>query len=263
MSVQIHPTAIVADGAVIEPGCVIGPYCVIGPHVRIGPRCELVSHVVIDGRTTIGADNRFFPFCAIGQPPQDLKYRGEPSEIVIGDGNIFREYVTVHPGTEEGGMITRIGSRNLFMASSHVAHDCQLGDGIVMANSAALGGHVTVQDRAILGGLVGVHQFCRVGRLAMVAGLSGVNLDVPPFCLVAGGYRPRVVGLNLVGLKRAGLAPETIAKLRKLLPLLLRPGAQRQARLQQAKELAAGCAEAEELVSFVEQSERGVLKLAD
>ncbi len=261
MSVRIHPTAIVAKGAEIAEGCEIGPYCIIGAHVKLGPRCRLLAHVVMDGRTTIGPDNRFFPFCSIGGTPQDLKYKGEPTELVIGARNTFREYVTVNIGTEGGGGITRIGNDGLFMASAHIAHDCILGDHVIMANSAALGGHVVVQDRAILGGLVGIHQFCRVGRLAMVAGLSGVNLDVPPFCLVAGGYRPRVVGLNLVGLKRAGIAREAIARLKRLLPLLLRPGGTKEAKIAEAERIAAGVPEAEEFVRFVATSERGVLKL--
>ncbi len=261
MSVRIHPSAVVAGGAEIGEGCEIGPYCVVGEHVRLGPRCRLAAHVVIEGRTTIGADNRFHPFCSIGGAPQDLKYAGEPTELVIGERNTFREYVTVNIGTEGGGGVTRIGDDCLLMASAHVAHDCILGDRVVMANSAALGGHVEVEDRAVLGGLVGIHQFCRVGRLAMVAGLSGVNLDVPPFCLVAGGYRPRVVGLNLVGLRRAGVSREAIARLKRLLPLLLRPGGAKEARIAEAERIAAGVPEAEAFVRFVAASERGVLRL--
>ncbi|MDX8394961.1 MAG: acyl-ACP--UDP-N-acetylglucosamine O-acyltransferase [Mariprofundaceae bacterium] len=263
MSAMIHPTAIISDKAKLGSNVEVGPYCVIDENVSIGSGCILKSHVVISGHTNIGENNRFFPFSSIGQPPQDLKFGGETSEIIIGDDNTFREYVTVNPGTKDGGLLTKIGSHCMFMASSHVAHDCYLGDSVIMANSAALGGHVEVGNGAIIGGLSGIHQFSKIGRMAMVAGLSGVNRDVPPFCLVAGGFRPHVASLNLIGLKRAGFSRDTISILKRLLPLLFRSGSGNGERLEKAKELAKGISEAEELVQFVLDSDRGVLRLDD
>ena len=177
---QIHPTAIVAPGAMLAETVVIGPYCIVGEDVALGPRVTLRSHVVVDGRTTIGEGTRLFPFASIGLEPQDLKYRGEKSELVIGRNNTIREYVTMNPGTEGGGMVTRIGDRCLFMVGAHVAHDCQIGDHVIMANSATLAGHVVVEDYAILGGLCAVHQYVRIGQHAMIGGVIPIaGADVP------------------------------------------------------------------------------------
>src|ERR1700739_1226866 len=178
---QIHPTAIVAPGAMLAEDVVIGPYCVVGDNAVLGPRVTLRSHVVVDGRTTIGEGTRVFPFASIGLEPQDLKYRGERSELVIGRNNTIREYVTMNPGTEGGGMVTRIGDDCLFMVGAHVAHDCQIGDHVIMANNATLGGHVTLGDYVVIGGLSAVHQFVRIGAHAMIGGMSGVENDVIPF----------------------------------------------------------------------------------
>ncbi len=200
----IHPTAIVDPQAQLGTGVGIGPYCVVGPDVELGEDVTLHSHVVVEGRTTIGARSRIFPFAAIGLQPQDLKYAGEASELIVGCDNVMREHVTMNPGTEGGGMVTRVGDRCLFMVGAHVAHDCQIGDRVIMANNATLGGHVTIEDDAIIGGLAAVHQFVRIGRHAMIGGMSGVENDVIPYGL-ATGERARLQGLNVVGMKRHGL----------------------------------------------------------
>jgi UDP-N-acetylglucosamine acyltransferase len=210
---QIHPTAIVAPGAMLAETAVIGPFCVVGQDVSLGPRVTLRAHVVVGGRTTIGEGSRLFPFASIGLEPQDLKYRGEDSELVIGRNNTIREYVTMNPGTEGGGMVTRVGDGCLFMVGAHVAHDCQIGDHVVMANNATLAGHVVVGDYAILGGLCAVHQYVRIGRHAMIGGMSGVERDVIPYGQVMGD-RARLCGLNIIGMQRRGFSREDIQGLR-------------------------------------------------
>ena len=209
----IHETAIVAPGASIADNVTIGPYCVVGDAVSLGPGVTLESHVVVGGRTAIGARCRIFPFASIGLPPQDLKYDGEPSELIIGENNTIREHVTMNPGTTGGGMVTRVGNNGLFMVGAHVAHDCTIGDHVIMANNATLGGHVTVGDYAIIGGLAAVHQFVRIGRHAMIGGMSGVEQDVIPFGSVIGD-RASLSGLNIVGLKRRDFSRDDIHTLR-------------------------------------------------
>ena len=211
---EIHPTAVIDPGAKIAEGCSIGPYCVIGPHVSLGEGVRLHSHVVIDGRTTVGARTQVYPFTSIGQPPQDLKYKGEPSELRIGSDNVIREHVTMNPGTEGGGMVTEVGNRCLFMPGSHVAHDCRLGNHVIMANNATLAGHVILEDYVIMGGLSGAQQFVRIGRNAIIGAMAGAKSDVIPFGMVMG--RPGILaGLNLVGLKRAGVDGKEIQALMK------------------------------------------------
>lgn len=216
---SIHPTAIIDSAASIGSGVEIGPYCVVGPNVVLGDRVRLISHVAIDGRTTVGEDTVIFPFASLGQAPQDLKYRGEPSRLVIGSRNRIREYVTMNPGTEGGGMLTKIGDDSLFMASSHVGHDCILGDQVILANNALLGGHVHLGNCAFVGGNSAVHQFCRVGDYAWIGGMTGVERDVIPFGM-ATGDRARLTGLNLVGLERRGFARDDIQALRSAYRLL-------------------------------------------
>jgi UDP-N-acetylglucosamine acyltransferase len=211
----VHPTAIVAEGARLAEGVVVGPYCVVGPHVTIGAKTVLRSHVSIEGHTTLGAGNQLFPFCSVGAPPQDLKYRGEPTLLVIGDNNVIRESVTLQPGTIQGGGVTRIGHRNLFMAYTHVAHDCIVGDENILANGVQLSGHVTLENQTVLGGLSAVHQFCRIGDLGMLGGGSMVVQDVPPFATVQGNHAT-FRGLNLVGLKRRGFSSASIATIKKV-----------------------------------------------
>ncbi len=210
---EIHPTAIVSPDADIGQGVTIGPYCTVGGSVRLGSGTTLLSHVVVDGKTTIGSNCRIFPFAAVGLAPQDMKYRGEESELHIGDNVTIRENVTINPGTEGGGMVTRVGSGCLLMVGSHVAHDCIVGNNVIFANNATLAGHVVVGDFAVLGGLSAVHQFVRIGGHAMIGGMSGVENDVIPFGSVMGN-RAYLSGLNIVGLKRRGFERDAIHDLR-------------------------------------------------
>tara|TARA_B100001123_G_scaffold441321_1_gene582265 strand:+ start:563 stop:1384 length:822 start_codon:yes stop_codon:yes gene_type:complete len=216
---KIHPTAIVDDGAKIGDNVQIGPYCCVGPNVVLEEGAILEAHVVVTGFTKVGRETRIFPFASIGYRPQDLKYKGEPSELVIGARNIIREHVTMNPGTEGGGMITSTGDDCLFMAGSHVAHDCVIGEHVILVNDATLGGHVKINDYAIIGGLSAVHQFVRIGEHAMIGGMSGVEQDVIPFGSVTGN-RAHLVGLNIVGLKRRGFDRTAIHDLRAAYRLL-------------------------------------------
>jgi len=216
---QIHPSAIVERGAELGQGVRIGPFCHVGAQVRLGDGVELKSHVVVAGETEIGADTAIFPFASIGQAPQDLKFDGERTRLVIGARNRIREYVTMNPGTAGGGGLTRIGDDGLFMSSSHVAHDCRIGNHVILVNSVAIAGHCVIEDEVIVGGLSGVHQFVRLGRGAMIGALSMVTADVLPHGLVS-GPRGQMEGLNLVGLKRRGASRAEIAALRELLAAL-------------------------------------------
>lgn len=232
---NIHPTAIVDPKAQLAETVAIGPFCVVGANVVLGDQVELLSHVVIEGRTTIGEGTRIFPFASIGHQPQDLKYHGEPSSLVIGANNQIREYVTIQPGTEGGGMLTKVGDNCLFMASAHVAHDCIVGNNVIMANNATLAGHVTVGDFAFCGGLSAVHQFVRIGRHAMIGGMSGVEADVIPFGMVIGN-RAHLNGLNIVGLKRRGFSRDDIHTLRNAYRLMFAPEGTLQERLADVEE---------------------------
>ena len=212
--IVIHPTAIVDKNSKISENVEIGPYCIIGPEVEIGTNSKLHSHISIKGKTKIGNNNEIFPFVSIGTSPQDLKYKGEKNSIIIGDNNKFREYVNINPGTLQGGTITKIGDNNLLMVYCHVAHDCNLGNKIVLANNVQVGGHVTIEDQAIVGGSCAIHQFSRIGHLSMVGGMTGVLSDVIPFGLSLGN-RNNLVGLNLIGLRRAKISNEDIKMLQK------------------------------------------------
>ncbi|MHA1536469.1 MAG: acyl-ACP--UDP-N-acetylglucosamine O-acyltransferase [Alphaproteobacteria bacterium] len=216
---DVHPTAIIDEKTSIAQGVEIGPYCVLGPDVVLEKAVSLKSHVVIDGRTRVGAGTAVFPFSSIGLPPQDLKYAGEPSQLVIGANNTIREHVTISPGTAGGAMMTKIGDNNLIMIGVHVGHDSNIGDNTVLANNAQIGGHVTIEDYVILGAQSAVHQFVRIGRHAMIGGLSAVVRDVIPFGSVS-GERAGLIGLNLVGLKRRGFSREEIKTLRDVYRLL-------------------------------------------
>ena len=219
MSQSIHSTAIIDPAAQLGADVVIGPYCTIGANVKLGDRVHLVSHVVIDGRTTIGADTVVYPFASVGLRPQDLKFKNEPGMLEIGTNNQIREYVTMHIGTEGGGMTTRVGNNGLFRVGSHVAHDCKLGDNVILANNATLAGHVTIGDFVIVGGLSAVHQFVRIGSFAIIGGMSGVEKDVIPFGLVK-GERAHLAGLKMVGLERRGFGREEIRALRSAYRML-------------------------------------------
>jgi UDP-N-acetylglucosamine acyltransferase len=204
LETRIHPTAIVDPRAELGPGVEVGPYAIVGPEVRLGEGCRIGPHAVLDGRVTMGRDNRVFPGACIGLEPQDLKYDGAPTEVVMGDGNSIRECVTINRATHEGES-TVLGSGNLLMAYSHLGHNCVLGDRVVIANNVAVAGHVVIGDRAVIGGVLGIHQFVHIGRLAMVGGMSRIDRDVPPFTIVE-GHPGRLRGLNRIGLRRSGLA---------------------------------------------------------
>lgn len=216
---HIHPTAVIGNNVKLAPGVKVGPYCVLDGDITIGEGSELKSHVVVGGHTAIGKRCKIYPFASLGHPPQDLKYKGEKSQLVIGDDNTIREYVTMNPGTESGGMLTKIGNHCLFMIGAHVAHDCKIGDHVILVNNATLGGHVEIGDYAIVGGLSAVHQFVRIGAHAMIGGMSGVEHDVIPYGSVM-GERANLAGLNLVGLKRRGFDRDTIHALRNAYKLL-------------------------------------------
>ncbi len=215
MASTIHPTAVIAEGAKIGADVFIGPYCVVGSQVTLGDRVRLVSHVAVDGETTIGDDTEIFPFASIGHRPQDKKFKGENSRLIIGKRNVIREHVTMNPGTEGGGLITQVGDDCLFMASTHVAHDCIIGNHVILANHATLAGHVHVGNGVILGGLSAVHQFARIGDFAFIGGMAAVEKDVIPYGMVI-GERAHLAGLNLVGLKRRNVEREAIHALRNL-----------------------------------------------
>ena len=240
---RIHPTAIVHPEAKLHDSVEIGPYSVIGARVTIGAECIIGPHVVIDGRTTLGVRNHVFQFASVGTTPQDLKYHGEDTQLVIGDGNQIREFTTLSIGTQGGGGITRVGNGNLFMAYSHVAHDCALGDGVILANGALLAGHVSVADHTFLGGGAAVHQHCRLGESVMVAGHASITRDVPHFVMVAD--RDDVIGFNVVGLKRRGFSRAAIAELKAAYhAVYFTPGNIREVAAQQVKANAFETAEA-------------------
>ncbi len=258
---DIHPTAIVAPGAAVDGACV-GPWCHVGPEVVLEPGARLISHVVVDGRTRIGAGAVLYPFASVGLAPQDLKYRGEPTGTEIGPGTQIREHCTIHRGTAGGGGVTRVGAGCLLMAVVHVAHDCVVGDNVIIANNVVMGGHVEIGANAVIGGAAALHQFVRIGRGAMVGGVSGVEADVIPYGSVLGN-RARLVGLNLVGLQRRGYERERVHRLRAAFRMLFRDGgvlAERQARVRERfgdDELVA------EILDFMDApSRRGLIRSA-
>jgi len=247
---RVHPTAVVGAGAQLAPGVTIGPFCIVGDAVVLEEDVSLESHVVVTGRTTVGTGTRVYPFASIGHRPQDLKYQGEESALVIGARNIIREHVTMNPGTAGGGMLTRTGEDCLFMVGAHVAHDCRLGDNVIFANNATLGGHVTIDDFAILGGLSAIHQYVRIGRYAMIGGMSGVENDVIPYGSVLGN-RAYLSGLNVIGLKRRGFSRDQIHELRKAYRLLFAQEGTMAERLEDVAELFGDNAAVMEIVHFM------------
>jgi UDP-N-acetylglucosamine acyltransferase len=253
---SIHPTAVVHAAAHIGEGCFIGPYCVIGEHVQLGERNKLHSHVVIDGNTSLGIGNEIYPFASIGLRTQDMKWSGGITRVEIGDNNTFREHVTVNSATADGG-VTRVGSHNHILAYAHVAHDCTLGNHIVMSNVATLGGHIVVEDFANVGGLAAVHQFCRIGRMSIIGGCSKVVQDVPPFMLVDGNpAETRTV--NKVGLERNGVPDETQNALKHAYRMLFREGLTIPNALARMESELPNSAELKHLVYFARSSERGL-----
>tara|TARA_B100000029_G_scaffold512602_1_gene609716 strand:+ start:693 stop:1490 length:798 start_codon:yes stop_codon:yes gene_type:complete len=211
---KIHATAIVSPNAKLGDDVYVGPYCIINENVEVGNECKFIANVYVDGNTKIGRKCDFYPFSSIGTKPQDLKYKGEKSALEIGNNNTFREYVTINPGTNGGGLITSIGNDCLFMISSHVAHDCKIGNNVILVNNASLAGHVTIEDFAIIGALSGVHQFCRIGKHSMIGAMSGIDSDVIPYGTVVGN-RAFLSGLNIIGLKRRGFSKSIIQDLKK------------------------------------------------
>ena len=256
---MIHSTAIIDPKAELNSGVEIGPYCVIGPHVRIGQGATLGPHVVVDGWTKIGEACRIFQFASIGTIPQDLKYKGEESWVIIGNNTTIREFVTINRGTAQSGGKTIVGNNNFFMAYSHVAHDCRTGDHVVLANAATLAGHIEIEDYAIVGGLVGVHQFVRLGCHCIIGGGSGVNQDIPPY-MMANGQRARLYGLNLVGLKRHNFSSEALSNLKKAYRIIFRSGLTTGKALDQVEREIDNSPEVDHLVSFIRNSERGVTR---
>ncbi len=254
----IHQTAIVAPEATLGSDCYIGPFCTVGAEVSLGDGVRLDSHVVVGGRTSIGRGTHVFPFASIGLAPQDLKYGGEETATEIGEENQIREFVTIHRGTAGGGGLTRIGDRNLLMAQAHVAHDCQIGSDVIMANAATLAGHVEIEDRANVGAYSGVHQFCRVGREAFIGGYSVVVKDAPPFAVIQGNHA-KCYGLNRVGMRRRGYAKEVIENLNHAYRLLLSSKLNTTQALERIREEISGCEEVDLLVEFIESSKRGVV----
>jgi UDP-N-acetylglucosamine acyltransferase len=256
----IDARARVSPTAVIGPGTTVGPFAVVGPNVRIGANCTIGASAVIDGHTIIGDNNEVFPYASIGLAPQDLKYKGEPTQLVIGSGNIFREFVTIHRGTSGGGGVTTIGDRNLFMNYVHVAHDCHVGSQTIFGPHATLGGHVTILDYVNVSAGSAVHQFCRVGAYAFIGGYSVVTKDAMPYVRTVGARPARVYGLNLIGLKRRGFSDDTLKKLRQAYRYLT----QSKLNTTQAVEKIANdgslkCPEVDKLVDFIRTASRGVI----
>jgi UDP-N-acetylglucosamine acyltransferase len=257
---KAHPTAIVDPGAKVHPSCKIGPYCVIGPEVELGERCHLVSHVAIEGPTKIGADNAFFPFCSIGMAPQDLTYAGEPTRLEIGEHNTIREFVTINRGTAKGGGLTRVGNHILVMAYTHIAHDCVIGDHVILANAATLGGHVTVEEWATVGALCPVHHFIRIGAHSFVGGGTTITRDVLPFSKTSAARDVQAYGLNAIGLERRGFSKERIRKIHHAYKVLLASKLNTSQALEKLKAEADRGEDVEVLIRFIEESERGVIK---
>ena len=255
----IHPTAIIADDAQIAPDVEIGPYTCIGAGVEIGPGCKIGPHVVLNGPTRLGRENRIFQFASIGEGPQDLSYKGEPTRLEVGDRNTFRENCTIHRGTMKDKGVTRIGSDNLFLAYSHVGHDCVVGSHCVLSNSVGLAGHVELGDWVILSAYSGVHQFCKVGAHAFLANNTAATYDIPPYVTAEGRpAEPRIV--NEVGLKRRGFTPQQVRNIRNAFRILYRSGLKLQEAIAQLKELATTQTELKLFVDFIERSQRGIAR---
>jgi UDP-N-acetylglucosamine acyltransferase len=258
-SVSIHTTAIVHPKAKIDPSVEIGAYAVIGEHVSIGKGTKISAHVLIEGWTTIGERNQILSFSSIGTPPQDIGYKNEETRLIIGNDNVIRECATIHRATTKEDRTTVIGNNNFLMAYSHVAHDCKLGNSIIMANSVALGGHISIGDFAILGGITAIHQFVRIGEYAIVGGQSAVSLDIPPY-VSAAGNRAKLYGLNLIGLKRRGFSDDAISRLKKAYKIIFRSGLTQEEAFQRVQDELSSSPEAMHLVEFMKSSKRGVTR---
>jgi UDP-N-acetylglucosamine acyltransferase len=258
--VSVHPTAVIDPQAKLHSSVRVGPYAVIGAEVEIGEDTEVGAHAVVEGPIRIGRRNRIFPHAAVGLIPQDLKFKGERSEVVIGDSNRIREFATIHRGTEGGGALTRLGNHNLVMAYVHIAHDCLLGDHCILGNAATLAGHVVIEDWASVGAFTGVHQFCRIGRHAFIGGYSVITKDVLPYSLTVQEREARVFGLNLVGLRRRGFSSERIDRLQQAFRLLTQSKLNTSQALEQIRASLNQDEDVAELVRFVETADRGIIK---
>lgn len=256
---RVHPTAIINPHAELAVDVEVGAYSVIGAGVKIGKGTKIHSHVVVQGRTTLGEENVIYPFATVGSAPQDLKYKGEPSELIIGNRNTIREYVSLNPGTSGGGMVTRVGDQNLLMMYCHIAHDCIVGSRNVIANGATLGGHVVVEDFVIVGGLVGIHQFVRIGNGAILGAGSMVSKDVPPYCN-ATGDRAKLHGLNVEGLKRRGFEKSVIEAIRKAYRIAFKSKLKTEVALAKIHQDLPSIPEVENFVSFIANSQRGICR---
>ena len=257
---EIHPTAVIHPGAKLEPGVIVQPYAVIGAEVEIAEGTEVGAHAIIEGPIRIGRRNRIFPHASVGLIPQDLKFKGERSETVIGDDNRIREFSTIHRGTEGGGAVTRIGSHNLIMAYAHVAHDCLLGDHCILGNAATLAGHVVIEDWAIVGAFSGVHQFCRIGRHAFIGGYTVITKDVLPYSLTVQEREARVFGINVIGLRRRGFDRERIERLQQAFRLLTQSKLNTAQALEQIRASLNQDEDVAALVRFIETADRGIIK---
>ena len=257
---NVHPTAIIHPGARVPDSCKVGPYCVIGADVELGEGCHLVSHVAIEGPTTIGADNGIFPFAAIGMAPQDVTYKGEPTRLEIGDHNEIREYVTINRGTVKGGGLTKVGNHVLIMAYTHIGHDCVIGDHSMLVNGATLGGHVTVEEWAVVGALCPVHQFVRIGAHSYIGGGTTITQDVLPFSMTSAARDTHAYLLNKMGLQRRGFSKERIAKLHHAYKILLSSKMNTSQAIEKLKSEADRGEDIDMLIRFIEGSERGVIK---
>jgi UDP-N-acetylglucosamine acyltransferase len=256
---MIHSTAIIDATAELDSGVEVGPYSIIGPRVRIGKNTRIGPHVVIDGWTEIGGECTIFQFASLGAVPQDLKYRGEESRVIIGSNNTIREFVTINRGTAQAGGETRVGSNNLLMAYCHVAHDCRIGSHVVLANAATLAGHIEMEDHAIVGGLTAVHQFVRLGSYCIIGGCSGVSQDIPPY-MMANGQRAQLYGLNIEGLKRHRFPEEAVNNLKKAYRLIFRSGLTVEKALEQLESEMQNSAEVNHLITFIKASKRGIAR---
>lgn len=259
MAIEIHPSAIVSSEAEIEDDTYVGPFCTLKGKVRIKKGTRLISHVVVEGETEIGEHCMIYPFTSIGLPPQDLKYKGEKTGVKIGNRNTVREYVTIHRASIGGDGITSIGDCNFLMAYVHIAHDCKIGNSVIMANVATLAGHVSIEDYAFIGGLVAIHQFTRIGAYAMVGGFSGVVQDIPPY-MMASGARVKLFGLNTVGLKRHGFPDSTIAELKKAYKILFREKRTLKDAIKKIQEELPYTDEIKRLIAFIQGNKRGICR---
>ena len=259
MKTKIHPTAIIDPKAEIDQNVEIGPYCIVNSGVSIRKGSRLISNVIVEGSTEIGEDCSVYPFSSIGFPPQDLKYKGENTKLLIGNNNIIREYITIHRASVGGDGVTMIGNDNFFMAYVHIAHDCKIGNDIVMANAATLAGHVIVEDHAVIGGLVAVHQFTRIGRYTMIGGFSGIGQDIPPY-MVASGARAKLFGPNTIGLKRHGFSESTINTVKKAYKILFREKRTLKEALKKIRDDMPESDEIKYIVEFIEKNKRGICR---